>query len=225
MNSSHFDYIKYKVYKSEENAPLVVVNSFEDEFEELVKEIKKFTTNVFNLLYIYNLNWNDDLTPYRTKSIFKGEKDFEGNAKNYLKFLVSDLIPKVKIEANILSKENYLVGYSLAGLFAIYSIFETKYFSKIASISGSLWYPDFVTFIKNSRDLQGFPKIYLSLGDKEKHAKNIFLSSVEEKTLEIYNCFKSKVNEVYFEFNEGNHFQNSNERIAKGISFLVDDKF
>lgn len=73
--------------------------------------------------------------------------------------------------------------------------------------------------------MQGFPKIYLSLGDKEKHAKNIFLSNVEEKTLEIYNCFKSKVNEVYFEFNEGNHFQNSNERIAKGISFILDDKF
>lgn len=225
MSSSEFDYIKYKVYKNDEKAPLIVVNSFEDEYENLLIEIKKFTTKVFNLLYIYNLNWNDDLTPYQAESIFKNEKDFGGNAKSYLDFLVNNLIPKIKNEKNINSEENYLVGYSLAGLFSLYSIFETNYFNKIASISGSLWYPNFDSFVKNSEVLQGFCKIYLSLGDKEKHAKNKILASVEDKTLEIMELLKVKGNDIYFEFNEGNHFQNANERTAKGIAYLLEDNF
>ncbi len=225
MSSSEFDYIKYKVYKNDEKAPLIVVNSFEDEYENLHIEIKKSTTKVFNLLYIYNLNWNDDLTPYQVESIFKNEKDFGGNAKSYLDFLVNNLIPKIKNEKNINSEENYLVGYSLAGLFSLYSIFETTYFNKIASISGSLWYPNFDSFVKNSGVLQAFCKIYLSLGDKEKHAKNKILASVEDKTLEIMELLKDKGNDVYFEFNEGNHFQNVNERTAKGIAYLLEDNF
>ena len=34
-----------------------------------------------------------------------------------------------------------IAGYSLAGLFALYALYKTDAFTRVASMSGSLWFP------------------------------------------------------------------------------------
>ena len=114
-----------------------------------------------------------------------------------------------------------IVGYSLAGLFALYAGFNTDKFKRIASVSGSLWYPKFLNYVEKHRLHINVDKIYLSLGNKEKKSKNEILASVEEKTKKIYEYLKQDVTIVYEE-NDGNHFLDSEKRIAKGIKNILD---
>ena len=65
-------------------APLVVIPSYENDAKEIVKAVKSLTNKSFSLLLIYELNWNDDLTPYKSKTIFKNGSDFKGEAKLFL---------------------------------------------------------------------------------------------------------------------------------------------
>ena len=64
-------------------------------------------------------------------------------------------------------------------------------------------------------------KYYFSLGKEEKKGKNSRLASVEESTLEAVEILKSAGKDVYFEYNEGNHFGPLIERIEKALTNLL----
>ena len=66
-------------------------------------------------------------------------------------------------------------------------------------------------------------KYYFSLGEKEKEGKNKRLASVEEATLEAVDLLKSVGKDVFFEYNEGNHFGPLIERIEKGIRSILSE--
>jgi hypothetical protein len=66
-------------------------------------------------------------------------------------------------------------------------------------------------------------RYYFSLGDKEKDGKNKRLVSVEEATLEAVDLLKSVGKDVFFEYNEGNHFGPLIERIEKGIRSILSE--
>ena len=115
-------------------------------------------------------------------------------------------------------REFYLIGYSLAGLFALWAGTKTKLFSKVAAISGSYWYPNFTSYL-NEHEV--YPEdIYMSLGDKEAKGKGIF-STVMDKGLEIEKLLREKGKRTIFEMNPGNHFNDPEGRIAKGLAYLL----
>lgn len=216
--------LKYCLIKSvNKNAPLVVIPSFENNGQEIFNETKKITKEEFSLLIVYDLDWNDDLSPYFAKSIFKNAPDFKGEADKFLDYLTTDLIRKVCYDENINSSYFILVGYSMAGLFSIYSLYKTDCFKKIGSVSGSLWYPGFVDFINRNKITKKIFTLYMSLGDKEKHTKNIYMKKVEENTSKIFNLIKQEFINAKFEFNPGNHFQDEAIRIAKCIKYLLEN--
>lgn len=216
--------LKYCLIKSiNKNAPLVVIPSFENNGQEIFNKTRKITKEEFSLLLVYNLNWNDDLSPYFAKSIFDNAPDFKGEADNFLNYLTNTLISKVCNENEINPSYFMLVGYSMSGLFSIYSLYKTNYFKKIGSVSGSLWYPGFLDFINKSKTVKNVSTLYMSLGDKEKHTKNIYMKKVEENTLEIFELIKQEFINAKFEFNTGNHFQDESLRIAKCIKYLLEN--
>ena len=73
---------------------------------------------------------------------------------------------------------------------------------------------------KENEISKNIDKVYLSLGNKEKYSKNAILKTVEDKTKEIYNIL-GNIKKV-FEENEGNHFQDANIRVAKGIKWILE---
>jgi predicted alpha/beta superfamily hydrolase len=165
------------------------------------------------------------MSPWYMSKLFKDEDEYLGKADEYIEILSKRIIPKItEIINNVLNKNisNYTIaGYSLAGLFAIYCLYKTDIFTNAISCSGSLWYPNFVEYIKEN-DLKAIPKkVYFSLGNKESKTKNELMSKVEEKTKIIEHYFKDKNIETIYEENEGNHFQDVTNRIAKGVNWIL----
>ena len=114
-----------------------------------------------------------------------------------------------------------LAGYSLGGLFALYSGYKTDLFKRIVSASGSMWYPNFEKYVKENEISKNIDKIYFSLGNKEKNSKIEILQTVEDKTREIQE-FLSKNIETLYEENKGNHFKDGVLRMAKGIKWILE---
>ena len=218
MENEQYNFIKGKT----DDAPLIVIPSFKDNSLNLKKEIEKLTDKDFSLLTIYVSDWNNDLSPYMASSVFKGTSDFKGNADSFLNYVLN-LIKKVVLEESIKPIYKALTGYSMAGLFAVYTLFKTNEFLKVGSVSGSLWYPLFIEFVKNNEVLQGISTFYMSLGDKEKKTSNKIMSQVETNSLIIFERIKPQFNNSKFELNSGNHFKDEGLRIAKCISYLLNN--
>ena len=205
--------------------PVILLNCYGDEGNEVWKECINLKTKEFILVVISNLNWNDDMTPWECPPLYKGDSECKGYADNYLKFIEGEIIPKVKeYIINTLHKEiDYfgIAGYSLGGLFAVYSAYKIDIFKRVASASGSMWYPNFAEFVKENEISKNIDKIYFSLGDKEKNSKNELLQTVEDKTKEIHEYLGKNIDSIYEE-NQGNHFQDGALRMAKGIKWILE---
>ena len=65
-------------------------------------------------------------------------------------------------------------------------------------------------------------KIYFSLGNKESKVKNKALATVQNNTKELEKLFDDKGIKTIYEENEGNHFQNADLRMAKGIKWILE---
>ena len=89
----------------------------------------------------------------------------------------------------------------------------------IISYENKVWFDGFLEFMKSSTPKAKF--IYLSLGDKEKLAKNPRLAAVEDCTRQAAELLGAHNISVAFEMNHGGHFQDIPARIARGISSLV----
>lgn len=211
--------IKYiKPIAAKESSPFIVLCTYEEPSEEFIKKIKEKIQKDFTLAIFYNFDWDNDLTPYESDSFNKGDK-FLGNAKSTLSYIES----VINKEMQSAPKPTYfgIVGYSLAGLFAISSSYYSSTFTRIASCSGSLWYPGFIDWIKGVKIENKALYTYLSLGDKEKITKNDIMKTIENKTLEYYDYLTKNGCKCFFEFNHGGHFKEPEERTIKGILSLL----
>ena len=214
LNKAKFN-IKDKVitlYKSsDKNTPLIVFNTFEGDGEGVYKELQNMGCTSINLLVVGNIDWNHDMSPWYMPSIYSKEKSFSGGADGYLKLLIDEILPKAK----------ELIEGELAGLFAVYTMYKTDVFDRVACMSGSLWFSDFIEYCKRNEYKRLPDKIYFSLGDKEANTRNPVLKTVQDKTIELSEYFKSLGAEVIFELNSGNHFTDTILRSAKGIKAIL----
>jgi len=210
------------LYKSADiNAPLIVFNTFEGDGEGVYKELQNMGCSFINLLVVGNIDWNHDMSPWYMPSIYSKEKSFSGGADEYLKLLIEDILPKAKELIEGEPKFIGIAGYSLAGLFAVYSMYKTDVFNRVACISGSLWFSDFIEYCKRNEYKRLPDKIYFSLGDKEANTRNPVLKTVEYNTRELSEYFKNLGSEVIFELNKSNYFTDTVLRSAKGIKAIL----
>lgn len=205
----------------ESTAPLVLYNTFEGEGREIYDEVKKLTDKDFSFAAISKVDWEREMTPWPAKAIYKNNPDFKGEADKYIRFLTEQAIPEIKKENNLNPDKIYLAGYSLGGLFAVYSLYKTDIFSGVASASGSMWYQGFMEYVIQNHPIKKPERIYLSVGDREAVTRNESLKKVEENTRTLYEHFKESNIDSFYELNEGNHFKDAAWRMAKGIAYLL----
>ena len=70
--------------------------------------LAQYLPNHHALIAIFEPNWEDSLTPWHATRIFKKGRDFGGGAK-------------IELACEIKPEKRGFLGYSLAGLFAVYS--------------------------------------------------------------------------------------------------------
>ena len=205
--------------------PVVILNTYGNEGKDVWDKCTYLKCKEFILVAISNLDWNNDMTPWFAPKLNKNDVDCLGKADDYIKLLINKIIPQVEeyIDNKLKIKAEYyaIAGYSLGGLFAVYSAYKTDIFTKIASASGSFWFPKFVDFAEANNISSKVNKIYFSLGNKESKVKNQTLATVQENTIKLEKIYSSKGIRTIYEENEGNHFKDATLRMAKGIKWIL----
>ncbi len=165
-------------------------------------------------------DWNRDLSPWKAPRCVKGGEDFGGGADAYLGRL-ADRIPAFEAGAGLQVARRALAGYSLAGLFAVYALYKTALFDAAASVSGSMWFKDFIEFMRTNRTVNPRPRVYFSVGGREKRTRNPLFSTIEDRMREGLDILRAAGCDAAFFLEEGNHFADENPRVARGIDWIV----
>ena len=173
------------------------------------------------LAVISGVDWNRELSPWSAPKAFRNGEDFGGQGPVLLDVLTRQIIPLTEKHLGCAPEFRGIAGYSLAGLFALWAVYQTDLFDRAASISGSLWFDGFLDFMRANT-----PKAklaYLSLGDREKEIKNPRLAAVEDYTVQAVELLRAQGVSTVFEMNRGGHFRDIPTRIARGIQRLKEE--
>ena len=162
------------------------------------------------------------MTPWYCPPLTEKDTPCTGGANDYLNLLLTEIMPRAMQHIEGTPSFTGIAGYSLAGLFAVYATFQCDVFDRVASISGSLWFPDFREYVLSHQMKKHPEKMYFSLGDKEAKTKNSFLKAVQGNTEEIAEHCKQLGIDVAWELNPGNHFKDAALRSAKGIKAILE---
>ncbi len=211
------------VYKGDKPECLLIQPVDDHDLEVLDNEvatIMSLTGKPFSLLAFEVQDWQNDLTPWAAPPVF-GNIPFGEGAESTLSFIRDVLMPELQnnrvYDADTM--KCLLGGYSLAGLFALWSCYQMPFFDGIAAVSPSVWYPDWIGYAESRKPLTS--QVYLSLGDKEEKARNPVMAQVGNCIRRQYELLSSQGLNVILEWNPGNHFQHPDVRIAKGFAWLI----
>ena len=205
----------------EPDLPIIYLNTFSDEDQKVYEATQASGCPPFTLVAISDLDWNHDMVPWDSPPAFKNADPCTGGADNYLQLLTEEIIPTAEKKIAGVPCWRGIAGYSLAGLFALYSIYQTDLFSRVGSMSGSLWFPGMKEYIFSHEPRRRPGCMYFSLGDKESKTRNPVLQSVQQNTEEIHAFYQSKGINTVFQMNPGNHYNHAAERTAAGIVWML----
>ena len=186
-----------------------------------VKHIEENTDRNFSLVAFKIEDWNSELTPWEMP-LLRGKGNFGDGAVRTLEFIKNDLIPALSecINTGNNGIKYILGGYSLAGLFSLWSGYQTDIFEGIVAVSPSVWYKKWIEYVETEKPLS--EKIYLSLGDTEEKTKHQILSKIGDNIRKQHEILENSGNvKTVLEWNEGNHFQNPDIRTAKGFLWVM----
>ena len=174
--------------------------------------IREYSGREFQLLGV-QVDWFRDLSPWPAPAVY-GDIPFGDGAPETLE--------KILELAGKPGKRYVLGGYSMGGLFALWAACRTDAFSAVAAASPSVWFPGFTEYM-TSRGMQA-KRVYLSLGDREEKTRNPVMATVGDRIREIHAWLQSQAVPCCLEWNEGNHFRDLEERMAKGFAWAMKDQ-
>lgn len=206
---------------TEPGTPIIYLNTFSGEGQKIFETAQAAGCPPFTLVAISDLDWNHDMVPWDSPSAFKNSRPCTGGANDYLRLLTEEIIPTAEKEITGVPSWRGIAGYSLAGLFALYAIYQTDLFSRVGSMSGSLWFPGMKEYIFSHEPKCQPDCMYFSLGDKESKTRNPVLRSARQNTEEIHAFYQSKGIDMVFQLNPGNHYNHAVERTAAGLCWLL----
>ena len=203
------------------SAPLVYSIDYHENGPLLLEACKQVDCSGFNLVTISGLHWNQELSPWPVETVVSKADNFAGEADQWLPMLTAEVVPQVEQLLDAPPLWRMLAGYSLAGLFAVWTAFHSDLFTRILSASGSMWYPGWLEYAREHRFAAPVQGVYLSVGDKESTSRNAVLQTVGERTQALADLIAERGIPAKFELNPGNHFKNPPLRVVKGINWLL----
>ena len=201
--------------------PIIYLNTFSDEGRKVYEAAQATGCPPFTLVAISDLDWNHDMVSWDSPPAFKNAEPCTGGADDYLRLLTREIIPTAEKDLPGVPSWRGIAVYSLAGMFALYAIYRTDLFSRIGSMSGSLWFPGMKDYIFSHESKRWPDCVYFSLGDKESKTRNPILRSVRQSTEEIQAFYQDKGIDTVFQLNPGNHYDHAAERTAAGIAWML----
>ena len=212
-----------RIYAEAHAKYLLLQMTGEHELQSMDHEVTVIAQSSWNFLFaaIPVESWNDELSPWEAPAVW-GKESFGGNAADTLRFLTEQVVPTLKQQFNLPENVKIVLGgYSLAGLFALWSPTQTNLFYGVAAASPSVWFPDWMEF-EQQRPIQT-QHIYLSLGDKEEHTKNAVMAVVGDNIRTLHSQLIARGADCTFEWNSGGHFKDADLRTAKAFRWTMEE--
>ena len=142
------------------------------------------------------------------------------HAGESLRYITEELIPYLHQEYGEIPI--VLGGYSLGGLFSLWSGSESDCFAAIAAMSPSVWIAGWQDYARQHPVKT--PYVYLSLGDREEHTRDKAIAQVGNNLRWEHEHLKQTLGSDHttLEWNTGNHFVDGARRTAKGFAWCID---
>ncbi len=204
----------------ERDAPIVYANMYREAGELVLRQCETLGCKPFHLVSITGLRWDEELSPWAHEPVVSGDDHFTGEAGSYARWMEEAVVPRME-GAFRHPPYRVIAGYSMGGLFALYAPYVTDLFSAAVSASGSVWYPEFVSFVESRDFLKKPDAVYLSLGDLESRTRNPYLRRTEDCMEKLLAFFRDRAINSVFERNPGNHYKDADYRLAKGITWIL----
>ena len=166
-------------------------------------------------------DWNRDLSPWEAPAVF-GSEGFAGEAGKTLPYVRETLLPGLRARYCLTDGVPVVIGgYSLGGLFALWSVWQEDGFAAAAAASPSVWFPGWLEHAAASAPRAR--AVYLSLGDREERTRNPVMATVGDSIRELERMLRDVPDtDCVLEWNEGNHFRDPGERCARGFLWCME---
>lgn len=164
-------------------------------------------------------DWNAELSPWPAPPAF-GDEAFGDGAEETLRFIREELLPALRERyPAVRDLPVILGGYSLAGLFSLWSAYQTEDFAAAAAVSPSVWFPGWMDYARSHKPRT--KAIYLSLGDKEERTRSRTMAAVGDNIRQMEELLREQSVRTILEWNPGNHFREPEVRCAKGFAWCM----
>ena len=174
----------------------------------------------FSLAVVPVEDWNRLLTPWPAPGL-RDTEPFAGEGDAYLAQLEGEILPAILERLPSPPSRIVLAGYSLAGLFAVWALFKTTRFDRVAAGSASLWYPGFADFARENAPMVVPDVMAMSVGRKELGSRLPMLSALGDGTAAVVERFRELGATVDFEVNPGGHFDDVTGRMGRIIAKVL----
>ena len=192
----------------------------ENDISRYLEAYSKFNNPDFGIILIQNINWFYDLTPWPAKTVYETGPDFGGHAKDHLDFICSTIIPEIESEFGS-PEYRGIMGYSLGGLFSVYSFYETNLFSLCGCLSGSMWYDGFYDGMTQRKPKADTGSIYFSVGKEEQFTEYVRMKITGQVMQKAVALLNSDDYDAFFEYTDGDHFENIPNKVEKAFNWLM----
>lgn len=204
-----------------EGAPVIYLPVVMGDGSEVYNRCLELGCPPFTLVAIGGLDWNRELSPWACDGTVRDAEPFGGQAAGFLDELLNQIIPRVESSLPCPPSWRGIAGYSLAGLFSLWSLWQTDAFDRAASASGSLWFPGFIDYAHEHAMAVTPDSAYLSLGKKETKTPNRMMRHVLDDTRAMEALLVEHGIPTTLELNPGNHFAQTDLRMARGIHWIL----
>lgn len=204
-----------------ESAPVIYLPVVMGDGSEVYECCQELDCPPLTLVAIGGLDWNRELSPWACDGTVRDAEPFGGQAAGFLDELLNQIIPQVESSLPQPPTWRGIAGYSLAGLFSLWVLWQTDAFDRAASASGSLWFPGFIDYAHEHTMPSTPDAAYLSLGKKETKTPNRMMRHVLEDTRAMEKLLGERGIPTTLELNPGNHFAQTDLRMARGIRWIL----
>ena len=169
------------IYRADgEGLPVVYSNDYRESGRDVLARCAELGCPPFHLVTLSKVGWDRSMSPWPSEPVVARNDHFAGEGPRHLEWLLSDAVPCAEHELGVRMPVSYISGYSMAGLFALWSLYQTDFFAGAVSASGSLWFPGFRDYAL-AHEPVGRPRgVYLSLGERETKVRNPALQHTDD---------------------------------------------
>ena len=83
------------------------------------------------LAAVSGVDWNRELSPWPAPRVLRNGADFGGEGPAFLDRLTGQIVPLAETQLGFVPVSRAIAGYSLVGLFALWSVFQTDAFDRV----------------------------------------------------------------------------------------------